>query len=78
MHSVSERPISQNSVDVMCSAALQASLNEFMSLGKKDWEEVRKALTDILKADSSLLRDNKQLRGDLLVSMVRCTPNNLS
>ena len=57
---------------------MQGSLNVFMSLGSGEWRKVREAVTDILREDNSILRDNASLRDEILIPMVRleqlCTP----
>src|SRR5699024_919902 len=45
----------------------ERSLNKFMSLGPKAWREARAALSNLLSADESTLRDNESLRKAVLV-----------
>eukprot|EP00300_Choanocystis_sp_HF-7_P011797 c1761_g1_i1.p1 GENE.c1761_g1_i1~~c1761_g1_i1.p1 ORF type:complete len:441 (+),score=91.71 c1761_g1_i1:67-1323(+) len=42
------------------------SLNGFMAMGKPAWKAVRDRLTDLLSADSPVLRDNAELRAQSL------------
>jgi hypothetical protein len=50
---------------------LQATLNEFMGLGKPAWQEARHTLTRLLSSAEGLLRDNVQLREAAIVPQVR-------
>lgn len=49
------------------------TLNAFMSLGKKVWSPTRKDLQSILSADNPILRDNSDLRAELLVDQSEVT-----
>ena len=44
----------------------EASLNAFMALGKSVWSDVRERVHNLLRADSSELRDNPDLRAKVL------------
>ena len=50
---------------------MQDSLNEFMSLGREEWRQVREAVTSILREDNPILRDDAILRKQILIPMVR-------
>jgi len=50
----------------------ESSLNEFMSLGRPAWQETRAKLKEILSADSSILRDDTELRGKALIGQFKC------
>jgi fumarylacetoacetase len=55
----------------------QRSLNNFMSLGRTAWKQVRAVLQTILSDDNPLLRDNDNLRKLALIPMkdvVMCMP----
>ncbi len=45
----------------------QASLNDFMALGRPAWREARTAISDLLRHDQPALRDNTELRASALV-----------
>ena len=45
----------------------QGSLNAFAELGKKAWSQVRSELSDLLDAENATLRDNEDLRSQILV-----------
>jgi len=51
----------------------QASINAFMALGPKVWSSVRARISELLRHDSPLLRDNKDLRDRALVPMAQAT-----
>eukprot|EP01120_Amphizonella_sp_Union-15-10_P017075 TRINITY_DN9360_c0_g1_i1.p1 TRINITY_DN9360_c0_g1~~TRINITY_DN9360_c0_g1_i1.p1 ORF type:complete len:419 (+),score=74.96 TRINITY_DN9360_c0_g1_i1:89-1345(+) len=44
------------------------SLNEFMSLGRKIWQQVRTELTELLSTSSPTIRDNQDLRKNALIN----------
>lgn len=50
----------------------ESTLNDFMSLGRPAWHEAREKLMEILSADSSILRDNVELRRKSLVERSKC------
>ena len=50
----------------------ESSLNEFMSLGRPAWQETRAKLIEILSADSSVLRDDTELRSKALIQQSKC------
>lgn len=47
----------------------RSSLNEFIALGGAAWRETRRRLTDLLRADNAVLRDDAALRAEALVPM---------
>lgn len=46
---------------------VQATLNDFMSLGRSQWTEARRILTYLLSQETSHLRDNSGLRSKALI-----------
>ncbi len=55
----------------------RAALNTFMSQDKKVWKEIRTRLQELLSADNSELRDNKELRQEAFIIMsdaIMCMP----
>lgn len=53
-----------------CSRRRQATLNEFMSLGKPAWQEARATLTRLLSSSEGVLRDNEALRREAIMPQV--------
>ena len=51
--------------DVFC----RNSLNAFMALGRPAWQEARKVVETLLRADNPTLRDNAELRRRALIDM---------
>lgn len=47
----------------------QATLNSFIALGKPVWQEARKKISELLRADHSRLRDDAALRAKALIPM---------
>jgi fumarylacetoacetase len=47
----------------------RVTLNAFMSMGGKTWQEVRTVIGELLRADHPTLRDNAKLRDSALVPM---------
>lgn len=47
----------------------QATLNSFMALGKPVWQEARKKISELLRADHPRLRDDAALRAKALIPM---------
>lgn len=56
-------------VDVAKDVFTKTSLNDFMTLGHASWSEVRGRLRQILSKDCPLLRDDKLLLDDAIVSL---------
>jgi fumarylacetoacetase len=50
----------------------ESTLNSFMSLGRPAWQETRNRLIEILSANSSILRDNNELREKALINLSSC------
>ncbi|MBI3760100.1 MAG: fumarylacetoacetate hydrolase family protein, partial [Deltaproteobacteria bacterium] len=50
----------------------QPALNRFMSLGRGAWREIRKQVSELLRAETSTLRDKPHLREAALMSIGRC------
>lgn len=50
----------------------QSSLNQFFSLGREAWAEVRSLIQNLLQADNPVLRDNDRLRSLALLPIKRC------
>ncbi|XP_067873813.1 fumarylacetoacetase [Heterodontus francisci] len=51
----------------------QPTLNSFMALGREAWTEARAFLQQLLSADESMLRDNKELRKKAFVAQSSVT-----
>ena len=45
----------------------RSTLNDFMALGKKAWDEARHVISSVLRNDNPALRDNKELQRKCLV-----------
>ncbi|MCG8689271.1 MAG: fumarylacetoacetase [Desulfobacterales bacterium] len=45
----------------------QPSLNRFLSLGKTEWEKVRRTVTDLLDAETPEIQNNIELRNKVLI-----------
>ncbi len=46
---------------------MQATLNEFMALGRSHWKDVRRNLTHLLSQDTPDIRDDSDLRSKALI-----------
>ena len=49
---------------------MQATLNDFMALGRAYWTETRQVLTDLLSEETPKLRDDSGLRSKALIQQV--------
>ena len=58
------------------SPAVQATLNDFMALGRSHWTRTREILTDLLSQETSVIRDDKSLRSKALIRQVGCWEEN--
>ena len=54
------------------SPAAQATLNDFLALGRPAWTSTRQTLTHLLSQESSVLRDDKSLRSKALIRQAGC------
>ena len=52
------------------SSAVQATLNNFMALGRSNWTRTRETLTRLLSQETSVIRDDKSLRSKALIRQV--------
>lgn len=50
-----------------------STLNNFMALGKPSWSKARKIISNLLRVDNPILRDNKELRANCLVEQKDAT-----
>eukprot|EP00003_Mantamonas_plastica_P026123 TRINITY_DN5251_c1_g1_i5.p1 TRINITY_DN5251_c1_g1~~TRINITY_DN5251_c1_g1_i5.p1 ORF type:complete len:373 (+),score=145.94 TRINITY_DN5251_c1_g1_i5:1075-2193(+) len=51
----------------------ESAFNSFMDAGRKEWSAVRARLTELLSADNATIRDDVELRSEVLVSMEDAT-----
>ena len=54
------------------SPAVQATLNDFMALGRPSWTDTRRTLTRLLSQESSAMRDDTNLRSKALIRQAGC------
>ena len=58
------------------SPAVQATLNDYMALGRSNWTRTREVLTSLLSQETSVVRDDKSLRSKALIRQVGCWEDN--
>ncbi len=53
---------------------MQATLNDFMALGRAYWNEARHTLTELLSQETPRLRDDRDLRSKALLHQASSLP----